>query len=71
MLRSIGAKIERLADHPRIGPRRPDIRPAARMLFGGHYLVLYQTRPDTDEGPIDAVAIVRVADGRRDLTSLF
>jgi toxin ParE1/3/4 len=32
ILRAIGAKIGRLADHPRLGPRRTDIRPAARML---------------------------------------
>jgi hypothetical protein len=37
----------------------------------GPYLVLYATRPDTDEGPVDAVEIVRVVDGRRDLTILF
>ncbi len=57
--------------YPRRGPCRPDIRPAARMLVEGPYLSLYQTRPDTDEGPVDAVEIVRVVDGRRDLTSLI
>ena len=41
-LQAIAAKIERLADHPRMGPRRPDIRPAARMLVEGPYLVLYR-----------------------------
>ena len=65
------AKIERLADHPRMGLRRPDIRPAARMLVDGPYLILYQTHPDTDDGQVDAVEIVRVVDGRRDLTILF
>lgn len=29
------------------------------------------SRPDTDDGPIDAVEIIRVADGRRDLAILF
>jgi toxin ParE1/3/4 len=38
-LHRISAKIDRLADHPRMGPR-PDIRPAARMLVEGPYLVL-------------------------------
>jgi toxin ParE1/3/4 len=71
MVRAIGAKIERLADHPRMGPRRSDIRPATRMLVEGPYLVLYETHPDTDEGPVDAVEIVRVVDGRRNLTSLL
>jgi toxin ParE1/3/4 len=71
IVRAIGALIDRLADHPRLGPRRPDIRPASRMLVKGPYLVLYETHPDTDEGPIDEVEIIRIADGRRDLTSLF
>ncbi len=70
-LQAIVAKIERLADHPRMGPRRPEIRPAARMLVDGPYLILYQTHPDTDDGQVDAVEIVRVVDGRRDLTILF
>ena len=35
ILRAIGARIDRLADHPRLGPRRTDIRPAARMLVEG------------------------------------
>ncbi len=70
-LQAIAAKIEHLADHPRMGPRRSDIRPAARMMVAGPYLVLYQTHPDTDEGPVDAVEIVRVVDGRRDLAILF
>ncbi len=70
-LQAIAAKIERLADHPRMGPRRPDIRPAARMAVEGPYLVLYETHPDTDDGQVDAVEIVRVVDGRRDLAILF
>jgi len=41
------------------------------MLIAGRYLVLYETHPDTDEGPLDAVEIVRVIDGRRDLPTLF
>ena len=71
VLRAIGAKITHLADHPRLGPRRTDIRPAARMLVEGPYLILFQTHPDTDEGPVDEVEIIRVVDGRRDLTHLF
>ena len=70
-LEAIVAKIERLADHPQMGPRRPEIRPAARMLVDGPYRILYQTHPDTDDGQVDAVEIVRVVDGRRDLTILF
>jgi toxin ParE1/3/4 len=71
LVRAIGAKINRLADHPRMGARRPDIRLGMRMLVEGPYLILYATHPDTDEGPVDAVEIVRVVDGRRDLTRLF
>jgi len=71
VLGAIAARIGRLSDHPRMGPRRPDSRPAARMPLEGPYLVLYQTHPDTDEGPVDAVEIVRVVDGRRDLAILF
>jgi toxin ParE1/3/4 len=67
----IGAKIERLADYPRRGPRRPDIRTATRMLVEGPYLIFYETHPDTDDGPVETVGIVRVMDGRRDLTGLI
>jgi toxin ParE1/3/4 len=68
---AIEAKTELLASQPRIGPRRPEIRPSARLLIERPYLILYETRPDTDDGPVDQVEIVRVIDGRRDLTSLF
>jgi toxin ParE1/3/4 len=71
MVRAIGARIDRLAEHPRLGPRRPNIRPTARVLVEGPYLIFFETHPDTDEGPVDQVEIVRVVDGRRDLTSLF
>ncbi|HWF94652.1 MAG TPA: type II toxin-antitoxin system RelE/ParE family toxin [Xanthobacteraceae bacterium] len=71
IVRTIGAKIGGLAQHPRLGPRRPDIQPAVRMLVEGPYLILFETHPDTDVGPIDEVDIVRVVDGRRDLTKLF
>jgi toxin ParE1/3/4 len=71
IVRAIGAKIGGLAQHPRRGPRRPDIRPAVRMLVQVPYLILFETHPDTDEGPLDEVEIVRVVDGRRDLTKLF
>jgi toxin ParE1/3/4 len=60
-----------LRDHPRMGPRRTDIAPALRMLVERPYVLLYRTEPDADEGGIDAVEIVRVVDGRRDLRRLF
>jgi toxin ParE1/3/4 len=35
------------------------------------YLILYETHPNTDRGPIDEVEIVAFVDGRRDLTNWF
>ena len=64
----IEAKVALLATYPRLGPRRRDIRPNARVLIERPYLVLYQLIPDTDEGPVDAIIIVRVVDARRDPT---
>jgi toxin ParE1/3/4 len=67
----IEARTQQLTDHPRLGPRRRDIRPTTRMLVEGAYLILFETYPDTDEGPIDRVEIIRIVDGRRNLTPLF
>ena len=64
----IGEHIAMMAKHPRLGPRRPDIRSETRMLVEGRWLILYRTVPDADEGPIQRVEILRVIDGRRDLT---
>jgi toxin ParE1/3/4 len=70
-LRKIGGQIDRLATHPRLGPRRPDVRPAVRTLVVPPYVILFETYPDADEGPVREVEIVRVVDGRRDLARLF
>ncbi|MGB8842794.1 MAG: type II toxin-antitoxin system RelE/ParE family toxin [Aliidongia sp.] len=67
----IEARASQLSDHPRLGPRRPDIRPAARMLVVDSYLILFETVPDTDDGPVDHVEIIRVLDGRRNLARLL
>lgn len=56
-----------LKEQPRIGPRRKDIRPKARMLVERPYLILYELTPDTDQGTVELIEIVRVVDGRRDL----
>src|ERR1700753_542388 len=61
----IEAKAELLRSQPRMGVRRSDLRPSMRMLVEAPYLLLYRTNPDTDEGPVEAVEIVRVIDGRR------
>jgi toxin ParE1/3/4 len=37
-------------------------------LLEGPYFILYETHPNTDDGQIEEVEIVRVVDGRRDLT---
>ena len=71
ILLAISEKIELLRDHPRLGPRRPDIAGGARLLIEGHFLILYETHPDIDDGPVEAVEIVSIVDGRRDLTELF
>jgi toxin ParE1/3/4 len=60
-----------LKSQPRMGVRRSDIRPSMRMLVESPYLILYRTDPDTDEGSVDTVEIVRVVDGRRDLGGIF
>ena len=67
LLAALGRKIERLARHPRLGSRRPDIRPSVRMLVEGPYLLLYEIQPDSDAGEVVTVEIVRALDGRRDL----
>jgi toxin ParE1/3/4 len=67
----IEAKASLLKSQPRMGVRRPDIRPSVRMLIEAPYVLLYWTKPDTEEGPIDAVEIIRVVDGRRDLSGIF
>ena len=67
----IDAKARLLAEHPRLGVRRPEIRRDVRMLVETPYVILYRTEPDSDDGPVDLVEIVRVVDGRLDLGGLF
>jgi toxin ParE1/3/4 len=68
---AIEAKAGLLVDYPRLGVRRPEIRPSARMLIERPYLILYEAHPDSDQGNIDEVEIVRIVDGRRNLKNLF
>lgn len=60
-----------LIEHPRPGERHPEIFRSARMLVEAPYVILYETSPDSDEGDIHTIEIVRVVDGRRDLFALF
>ncbi|MHB8302410.1 MAG: type II toxin-antitoxin system RelE/ParE family toxin [Acidobacteriaceae bacterium] len=65
------SKANLLVSHPRLGVRRPEIQNSARILMEGAYLLLYETHPDTNEGAIASIEIVRVVDGRRDLSRPF
>ena len=60
-----------LIAHPGLGERHPEIFCSASMLVEAPYVILYETTPDTDDGDIQTVEIVRVLDGRPDLVSLF
>ena len=68
---AIEEKASLLVGTPRLGVRRREIAPAARMLVEGVYLLLYETHPDSDDGPVDKIEIVRVVHGHRDLTHIF
>jgi toxin ParE1/3/4 len=68
---AVQSRAEWLIEYPRMGVRRPDIRPSTRTAIEGSYLILYETHPDSDDGSIDEVEIVRILDGRRNLKNLF
>lgn len=68
---AIEGHVNLLGNSPRLGARRREIAKSARMLVEGVYLIFYETYPDTDEGPIDAVEIVRVVHGYRNLNMIF
>ena len=58
LLRLFG-KFELVAANPEMGPARPDIAPAARLVIEGNYLAIYE--------PADYGAeIIVVVHGRRD-----
>lgn len=60
----IRQRLEQLAMFPESGRTRPDFGPNARSLNVGNYLVLYTVA-------VNAVEIIRVVHGARDLTDLF
>lgn len=64
LLDALRDRIAQLLAHPRLGRLRSDIAADARFLPIGNYVVLYRL---TD----DAIEIVRVVHGARDVTSLF
>ena len=58
----IAERFDLLAEHPRAGRARDDLRPDIRAFPVGDYLILYRGAD---------VAIVRVVHGSRDLAALF
>lgn len=66
LLLALDPKIVRLRDVPEIGPAREDIRPGARTLVHGRYLILYAYDAGAEQ-----VEIVAVVEGMRDLDRLI
>ena len=64
VLDTLDSRMQLLADHPLLGPARPDIAPDLRYLISDNYLILYRVLPD-------AVEIVRVLHGARNLTAIL
>ncbi len=60
----IEAAENRLAEFPEMAPPRDDLRPSVRAWAVGDYLILYRIEPD-------AVVIVRILHGARDLGDLL
>ncbi len=63
-MQNFEAAERRLGEFPELGPTRPDLRPDLRSWTVGPYLILYRIDPD-------ALTIVRVLHGARDLPALF
>jgi toxin ParE1/3/4 len=63
-LKKFAQKCRNLVNFPRIGKPYDDLRPGLRGILLDRYIIFYQV---TDE----AVTIVRVVRGDRDLTTLF
>lgn len=61
---SVTARFCLLADHPRIGRQRPDLRARLRSYPAGDYVIFYRL-----DGP--DVVILRVLHSRRDIRALF
>ncbi len=55
---------QRLLDFPEMGQARPDLRPGLRHWPVGNYLILYRI-------DADAITVVRVIHGARDLPGLL
>lgn len=66
----IEQKVLLLARHPKLGMERADIRPALRMLSAPPYLIFYHVVPGQGD-ETDEVQVLRIIDGRRDLSEMF
>jgi len=66
LLLRISEKLDVLRHFPAIGSMRDDIRSGARMLVEGTFLLLYE-----HDAEHDAVELIAVIDGRRDLSGLL
>lgn len=64
VIQLVAQRFDLLADHPRAGRARDDLRPGIRVFPVGDYLVLYR-----EAGP--DVVIVRVLHGSRDVEALY
>jgi toxin ParE1/3/4 len=64
LLDRIASQCRLLAEHPGMGPSRPDIAPTLRCFRVGNYLIFYRQAQDRAE-------IVRVVHDARDLPALF
>jgi toxin ParE1/3/4 len=64
MIARLEAAEDRLGEFPEIGQARPDVGPGIRHWPVSVYLIFYRIDPD-------AVTIVRVLHGARDLPTLF
>jgi toxin ParE1/3/4 len=71
VLHRLRTKVSTLSNHPRLGPRRDEIRRGLRVLVERPYLIFYRLSADVDDQQVLGVDIVRVVDGRRNLGSLF
>lgn len=59
LLTRLFEKFERAANHPEIGPARPEIGESARLLIEGSYIAIYDPAPY-------GVLVIAIVHGRRD-----
>jgi len=71
MYTNLEARAKSLIMYPRLGVRRRELMPWARLLIEGNYFIFYRTHPDADLGSVDAVEIMRVVQGNQDLSRVL